>query len=371
MSKDYYAMLGVARDASQTDIKKAFRKMAQKHHPDKHKGDKAAEEKFKEFNGAYEVLKDPNKRAHYDRFGSDGPPMGGPGHGGQGDSGFGGDFQDLFGDVFSDFFGGRQQRRQGPVPGNDLRYNLDITFNEAVFGTSKEIKIPKTDRCGTCAGSGAKQGTAPETCKRCGGSGQERLQQGFFNVARTCQGCRGAGSVINSPCTTCAGAGVVQRSSTLTINIPAGVDTGSRLRVSGEGEPGPRGGPNGDLYVFLSVEPHPIFSREETDIICEVPISFPQAALGAEIETPTIEGNVKLKIPAGTQSGKVLRLRGKGIASLRSGRRGDQMVIIKVETPSKLNKRQQQLLEEFAEISDDDIFPHKKGFFDKVKEIFE
>ncbi|VAV84492.1 Chaperone protein DnaJ [hydrothermal vent metagenome] len=370
MTIDYYAMLEVERTASQTDIKKAFRKMAHKYHPDKHKGDKKVEEKFKELNGAYEVLKDPNKRAHYDRFGTDGPQGGPGGPGGYGDSGFGGDFQDLFGDVFSDFFGGRQ-RRPGPEPGNDLRYNLDITFDEAVFGASKDIKIPKTDRCGTCAGSGAKAGTSPETCKRCGGSGQERFQQGFLNMARTCQGCRGTGAVITSPCTTCAGAGTVRSSSTLSINIPPGIDTGARLRVSGEGEPGPRGGPNGDLYVFVTVEPHQIFKREDTDIICEVPISFPQASLGAEIEVPTIEGNVKLKIPAGTQTGKVMRLRGKGVTSLRSSRRGDQLVYIRVETPSKLNKRQRELLEEFALISNDDIFPNKKGFFDKVKEIFE
>lgn len=369
MTKDYYDMLGVERDASQTDIKKAFRKMAHKYHPDKHKGDKKAEEKFKELNGAYEVLKDPNKRAHYDRFGADGPPgPGGPG--GYGDSGFGGDFQDLFGDVFSDFFGGRQ-RRPGPEPGNDLRYNLDITFNEAVFGASKDIKIPKTDRCGTCAGSGAKPGTSPEVCKRCGGSGQERFQQGPFSMARTCQACGGAGSVITNPCTTCGGAGAVQRASTLSINIPAGIDTGSRLRVPSEGEPGPRGGPSGDLYVFVTVAAHPIFKREDSDIICEVPVSFPQASLGAEIDVPTIEGTIKLKVPAGTQSGKVMRLRGKGVASLRSGRRGDQLVFIRVETPSKLNNRQRELLEEFAEISNDDIFPNKKGFFDKVKEIFE
>lgn len=367
MTIDYYAMLEVERSASQADIKKAFRKMAHKYHPDKHKGDKKAEDKFKELNGAYEVLKDPNKRAHYDRFGTDGPP-GGPG--GQGDSGFGEDFQDLFGDVFSDFFGGRQ-RRPGPEPGNDLRYNLDITFDEAVFGASKNIRIPKTDRCGTCSGSGAKAGSSPEACKRCGGSGQERFQQGFLNMARTCQGCRGTGVVITNPCTTCGGSGTVRSSSTLSINIPPGIDTGARLRVSGEGEPGPRGGPDGDLYVFVTVEPHQIFKREDTDIICEVPISFPQASLGTEIEVPTIEGNVKLKIPAGTQPGKVMRLRGKGVTSLRSSRRGDQFVHIRVETPSKMNKRQRELMEEFANISNDDVFPHKKGFFDKVKEIFE
>lgn len=366
--KDYYKLLGVERDASADEIKKAFRKMAQKLHPDKHKGDKEIEEKFKSINEAYEVLKDPDKRAQYDRFGyvGAGPGGGGPGYR---DAGFGADFQDLFGDVFSDFFGGR--RRAGPEPGADLRYDLEISFEDAAFGTEKTIEIPRTASCEPCSGSGAKPGTSPVTCTTCNGAGQVRIQQGFFNIARSCPHCGGAGKVIKDPCPHCGGAGKVRVKRSLKVKVPPGVDAGSRLRIVGEGDTGDRGGHPGDLYVVLSVAPHEIFTRDHDDVICEVPISFPQAALGAEIEVPTIEGPVKLKIPAATQTGKIFRLKGKGIASLRTGRRGDEQVVIRVETPSKLTKRQKEIMEEFAEISGEHGSPGEKNFFSKVKEMFE
>jgi len=366
--KDFYRILGVARDASADEIKKAYRKLAHEFHPDKHSGDKGKEDRFKLINEAYETLKDPNKRANYDRSGYAGSGAGG--FGGQ-DAGFGADFQDIFSDVFSDFFGGGGRRRPGPERGPDLRFDLEISFEEAAFGTEKTIRVPRTVQCNTCGGSGAKPGTHATTCSTCGGAGQVRFQQGFFSIARTCPGCQGAGSVIKDPCTDCRGSGRVKSVSPLTVKIPGGVDSGSRLRLAGEGEYGERNGPSGDLYIFISVLPHPIFKRENDDVICEVPISFTQAALGAEIEVPTIEGPVKLKVPAGTQSGKVFRMPGKGIASVHTGRRGDEQIIIKLETPTKLNKRQKDLLQEFAEISGEDTTPLRKNFFSKVKEIFE
>lgn len=362
--KDFYKILGVDRGASDEEIKKAYRRLAHESHPDKHAGDKEKEEKFKLINEAYETLKDQNKRAQYDRFGYAGAGSA------YTEAGFGADFQDIFSEVFSDFFGGAR-RRPAPERGADLRYDLEITFEEAAFGTEKTINVPKTVLCNTCAGSGAKQGTQPVTCTGCGGAGQVRFQQGFFSVSRPCPGCRGAGAVIKDPCPECRGAGRVRTVNAISVKVPAGIDTGSRLRLTGEGEYGERGGRPGDLYIVISVLPHPIFRRENDDIICEVPISFPQAALGAEIEVPTIEGTVKLKIPAGTQSGKVLRLKNKGIASVHTGRRGDERIIIEVETPSKLNKRQRELLEEFASISGEDTTPLSKNFFSKVKEIFE
>ncbi len=364
MAKDYYQVLGVDRNATDAEIKKAYRRLAHLYHPDKHKGDREAEERFKEINEAYEVLKDPEKRAGYDRFGQAGVG------GGFGDVGFGGDFQDFFGDIFADFFGTRR-RRPGPEPGADLRYDLEITFEEAAFGATKKIDIPKTVPCATCNGSGARPGTSPARCSRCNGTGQERFQQGLFSISRTCSACRGTGAVIHTPCKDCGGSGKTRATQTITINIPPGVDTGSRLRIANEGEAGRRGGPPGDLYVFVTVKPHPIFKRDGYDVICEVPVSFPQVALGSEIEVPTLEGPVKLKIPAGTQTGRIFRLKGKGIASLQTGRRGDELVHIRVETPTRLNKRQRELLEEFARISNDDILPQKKSFFEKVREIFE
>ncbi|MBI5560535.1 MAG: molecular chaperone DnaJ [Deltaproteobacteria bacterium] len=362
MPKDYYRILGVERGAPEEEIKKAFRRMAHLYHPDKRKGDKEAEEKFKEINEAYGVLRDPQKREGYDRFGSAGAPAGG-----FGDAGFGGDFGDFFGDIFTDFFGGR--RRPGPQAGADLRYDLDITFREAAEGTAKKINVPKAAQCPACHGSRAQPGTSPAACAACAGTGQQNFQQGFFRISKTCSSCRGAGTVIPSPCKDCRGAGTVMQEHTITVNIPAGVDTDSRLRLSGEGAPGVRGGPGGDLYIYLTVEPHPIFKREDNDISCEVPITFPQATLGAEVEVPTLDETVKLKIPPGTQTGKVFTLQGKGIPSVKTGRRGDELVYIRIETPARLNKRQRELMEEFASISNDDVFPQKKSFLEKVKEI--
>ncbi|HHL39767.1 MAG TPA: molecular chaperone DnaJ [Deltaproteobacteria bacterium] len=361
--KDYYKILGVDRDATQEDIKRAFRRLVHEHHPDKHKGDPEAEERFKAINEAYETLKDPEKRARYDRFGFAGT---GAGHR---EPGFGVDFQDFFGDVFADFFGAGR-RRSAPRRGADLRYDLDITFEEAAFGAEKTIKVPRTVACATCGGSGARPGTAPARCATCEGKGQVRYQQGFFSISRPCSACGGTGSVITDPCRECRGSGKKRETHSLKVKIPGGVDTGSRLRLAGEGEYGERGGPPGDLYIVLNVLPHPIFKRQDDDILCEVPISFTQAALGAEIEVPTLEGPVRLKIPPGTQSGKTFRLASKGIASLHTGRRGDEHVVIRVETPTSLTERQRELLEEFAAISGEETTPLKKNFFSKVKEMF-
>ena len=360
--KDYYRILGVNRDADDADIKRAYRKLAQEYHPDKHSGDKTVEEKFKTINEAYEILKDPEKRARYDRFGA------AEARGPFAEGGFGPDFQDFFGDIFSDFFGGRQ--RQGPQPGDDLRYDLEIGFEESVSGATKKIEIKKTVQCAACRGTRAKPGTSAATCPNCKGNGQIFMQQGFLRIARPCPNCRGEGRTIPHPCEECKGLGFTHAARTLTINVPPGVDSGARLRISNEGEAGTRGGRPGDLYVFLTVRPHPIFKREGDDIICEVPISFPQATLGGEIEVPTIDGKTKLKIPAGTQSGKVFNLKSKGAPSLRTGRRGDQMIVVNVETPAKLNKRQRELIEELGRITNDESFPQKKSFLDKVKELF-
>lgn len=363
--KDYYRILGIGRGAGEDEIKKAYRKLAHQHHPDKHSGDKAVEEKFKLINEAYEVLKDPDKRAQYDRFGRVGP-AGAPG-GGYRDAGFGADFQDLFGEVFSDFFGGRG----APEHGSDLRYDLELTFEEAAFGAEKTVIIPRTMLCAACRGTGARAGTSASTCSSCKGKGQVRFQQGFLSISRTCPNCRGAGTTIKDPCADCSGAGKVRTTHTMTVKIPPGVDTNSRLRLQGEGDSGDRGGQPGDLYIIISVKPHPIFRREGTELICEVPIGFPQAAIGCEIDVPTLEGNVKLKIPPGTQSGKVFKLKNKGLASLQTGRRGDEHVVLRIEVPSKLTKRQRELLEEFAALNGDDAMPLRKNFFSKVKDLFE
>lgn len=367
--RDYYEVLGVSRGATDEEIKRAYRKLAQEHHPDKHRGRKEAEERFKEINHAYDILKDADKRAQYDRFGFVGAGGAGYRDSGFSDAGFG-DFQEIFSDVFGDFFGG-QRRQSAPQRGADLRYDLNLSFNEAAFGTEKTLDVPRVVRCGTCSGAGAKPGTQPVKCDRCAGTGQQKLQQGFFTIARPCGACQGRGTVIKNPCQTCSGSGRVRDTNKITVKIPHGVDTGSRLRVTGEGNEGERGGPRGDLYVVMNVEPHSIFERQDDDIICEIPIAFTQAALGAEIEVPTLEGTMKLKVPAGTQSGKVFRMSGKGIASVHTGRRGDQHVVVKVETPTKLTKRQRELLEEFASVSGDETMPLKTSFFDKVKEIFE
>lgn len=369
MSKDYYETLGIGKDADATAIKKAFRKLAQSHHPDKSGGDKEAEEKFKEINEAYEVLKDPNKKAHYDRFGSAaGAGFGGGGRGRQQSGGF----QDLFEDVFTDFFGGggggggRQQVRRG----NDLRFDLTIEFNEAAFGTEKVLRIPRHSHCSSCEGSGAAKDSETVQCPTCHGAGQVRFQQGFFAVSRTCSTCSGTGQRITNPCKTCMGKGKILTKDELSVKIPAGVDTGSRLRLTGEGEAGDMEAPHGDLYIFLSVKEHPVFERDSEDLYCQVPVSFTQVALGAEIDIPTLTGTEKLKIPSGTQSGKRFKIRDKGIASLQTGRRGDLYVIVDIETPTKLTKKQKGLFEELSRELGNKHMPNKQNFIDKLKELF-
>lgn len=362
--RDYYEVLGVSRDAGEEEIKKAYRKLALQYHPDRNPGNKEAEEKFKEISEAYSVLSDPQKRAQYDQFG----------HAAFGDTGpfpsgfdFTAGFEDLFSDIFGDFFG-TGRRRTRARRGEDLHYNLTLTFEEAVFGAEKKIKIPRQGSCDACHGTGSKPGTGARTCPTCRGRGQVSFQQGFFNVSRTCTHCQGQGRVISDPCAACNGAGRVRRLHTLNVRIPAGVDTGTQLKLRGEGESGSNGGPPGDLYVAIQVEPHPLFVREGSNVVCEVPITFAQAALGAEIEVPTLEGKVKIEVPPGTQSGKVFRLKGKGVREVGGHRRGDQLVRIIVEVPTRLTARQRELLKEFAACGGEE--PLTKGFFEKVKQIF-
>jgi len=374
VKRDYYEVLGAARTATPQELKSAYRKLALQFHPDKNPGDATAEEKFKECTEAYEVLSDAEKRARYDRFGHQAP--GGFGGGFSGGEGFG-NINDIFGDIFGEIFGGgggRGRQRgggNGRQRGSDLRYNLSISFTDAAFGTEAKIKIPRHRNCEACKGLGARPGTTAKTCPTCHGAGELRMTQGFFQISRTCAQCSGSGKVITDPCQTCRGQGKVASESTLTVKIPPGVDTGTRLKLTGEGEPGDRGGPAGDLYVVVQVEEHPIFVREDTEVICEVPVSFTQAALGATIEVPTLDGKVKMKVPAGSQSGKVFRLRGKGFPALGgSAQRGDQHVRVTVEVPANLSKKQRELLEQFAAISGEDAHPQQKGFFAKVRELF-
>lgn len=374
MSKrDFYEVLGLDRGADADAIKKAYRKLAMKYHPDRNPGDKTAEDKFKEINEAYDVLSTPEKKDAYDRYGHAGvdPNMGGRGPGGG--QGFG-DFADAFGDIFGDIFGGgRGGGRSNVYRGADLRYNLEITLEEAARGAEKTIRIPTTEECGTCHGSGAKPGTEPKTCTTCGGSGQVRIQQGFFSIQQTCPKCHGTGRIIPNPCGTCGGAGRVRSNKTLEVKIPAGIDEGMRLRHSGHGEPGVNGGPPGDLYVEIHIKPHAMFQRDGDDLHCEMPISFVTAALGGEIEIPTLEGMARLKIPAETQSGKVFRLRGKGMKNVRSHAQGDLMCHVVVETPVKLTERQKELLREFEEVSSQDVHRHNpkaKSWMDKVRDFF-
>ena len=376
MSKrDYYEVLGVERGASDKDIKKAYRRMAMKHHPDRNPGDKAAEESFKELNEAFEVLSDDQKRAAYDQYGHAGvdPSMGGMG----GAGGFaGGNFGDIFGDVFGDIFGAGGGRSRSSVQrGADLRYQLELSLEEAVRGVSKKIRIPTLVSCTSCDGTGAKKGTQPISCTTCGGIGQVRMQQGFFSVQQTCPDCRGTGKIIKDPCSVCHGEGRVQEYKTLSVKIPPGVDTGDRIRLAGEGEAGVNGGPSGDLYVQVSVADHPIFQRDGKNLYCEVPITFVDAALGGELEVPTLEGRVKLKIPAETQTGKLFRLRGKGVVPVRGGSAGDLMCRVVVETPVKLTERQIELLKEldetFRKEGVDHQSPKKQSFFDGVKKFFD
>lgn len=360
---DYYTMLGVSRDASETDIKKAFRKLALRYHPDRNPGDKESEENFKKINEAYACLSNPEKKAHYDMYGT----AEGVGTGGFGFSDFASNFGDIFGDIFGDFFGTSTQRRTRPRKGQDLRYDLDVKLDEAVFGSEESISIPRWDNCSACKGSGSEPGKEPVVCKTCQGTGQTRLQQGFFTISRTCGRCRGEGKIITDPCKECKGQGKVQKEREISLKVPPGVDTGIRLRVTGEGEAGQFGGPPGDLYVFIHVQPHPFFKRKDNDLLCEVPISFVKAALGGEINVPTIEGHASIKIPAGTPSGRVFHLKGKGIPRLGGYGKGDQFVTVSIDVPRKLTTRQKELLREFADLSGDDV---SKGFMDKIKDIF-
>jgi molecular chaperone DnaJ len=376
--RDYYEVLGLERNANAEDIKKAYRRLAVQHHPDKNPGDKKSEERFKELSEAYEVLSDPQKRPMYDQFGhaaAQGGMGGGPGGFQGGFEGFG-SVNDIFGDIFGDLFGGaagargaRGGRRRGGRPGADLRTAIDISFEEAAFGAEKVITIPRNVRCDTCEGSGAKPGTQPESCAQCGGRGEVSFQQGFFAITRPCPRCNGAGQTIASPCSNCRGSGAVQKRSQIAVRIPAGVDSGQRLKLTGEGEPGTHGAMPGDLYVTINILPHDFFTRDEFDVICEVPITFAQAALGAEIEVPTLEGKVKLKIPAGTQSHKTLRLKGKGLERLGAYGRGDQLVRVIVEIPTRLSSEQKDLLKRFEETGGE-CNPMHRGFFEKVKNIF-
>lgn len=375
--RDYYELLGVSRDVNAEDLKKAYRKLAIQFHPDKNPGDKAAEEKFKEISEAYEVLSDPKKRQAYDQFGHAGAQggfgAGGFDFGGAGGQGFG-NLNDIFGDIFSEVFGGGGGRGGGgrgsrAQRGSDLRYNMELSFEEAAFGTEKTVTLPKDATCKTCTGSGAKPGTSAETCSGCRGSGEIRFQQGFFTLSKTCPDCGGTGRIIKQKCSDCRGRGRVSENVKLAVKIPAGIDTGQKLKLRGEGEPGAGGGPAGDLYVFVEVKEHPFFQREGFDVQCEVPVSFTQAALGAEIETPTLDGTVKLKIPAGTQGGKRLRLKGKGIPHIGGRDRGDQYVTVQVEVPTKLTTEQRQLLEKFATLSGEN-YPEAQSFMRKMKDWF-
>ncbi|QGX40637.1 molecular chaperone DnaJ [Permianibacter aggregans] len=373
--RDYYEVLGVEKGADEAELKKAYRKLAMKYHPDRNPDSKEAESQFKEITEAYEVLSDSQKRAAYDRFGHAGvdPSMGGRGGGDP----FGGNasFSDIFGDVFGDIFGGGRGGAGGSraARGADLRYNLEISLEEAVRGTKVELRVPSWSKCDTCNGSGAKKGSSPTTCTTCGGHGQVRMSQGFFSVQQTCPNCHGRGTVIKDPCGSCHGQGRVQKERTLSVNIPKGVDSGDRMRLAGEGEAGIAGAPSGDLYVHIHVREHPIFQREQNNLFCEVPISFGTAALGGEVEVPTLDGRVILKVPAETQTGKLFRLRGKGVQPMRGGTPGDLMCRVSVETPVNLSSKQKELLEQFEQSvkAENSHNPRASSWFDGVKKFFD
>jgi molecular chaperone DnaJ len=370
--RDYYEVLGVSKSASADEIKKAYRRLAMKHHPDRNKDDGGeSEKKFKETKEAYEVLKDSEKKATYDQFGHDGLRAGPGGRGGAGAEGFG----DIFGDVFGDIFGGGR-RGGGPqvFRGADLGYELKLDLEKAIAGESVEIDVPTQIGCETCDGSGAKKGSSPETCSTCGGVGQVRMQQGFFSVQQTCPACKGAGTTISDPCDDCHGRGRIRKTRTLSVKVPAGVDDGDRIRLSGEGEAGRNGGPSGDLYVEIRVSKHKIFERDGANLACEIPISIATATLGGEVELPTLDGNVSLKVPAGTQSGKIFRLRGKGVTTVRDPRQGDLFAQVAVETPINLTSEQRELLEKFdasLKADGDKHSPRADGWLDTVKRFFE
>lgn len=374
--RDYYEVLEVGREASDADIKKAYRKLAKQYHPDVNSGDKTSEAKFKEVNEAYEVLSDPQKKSRYDQFGHAGvdPNSFGGAGAGFGDFDFGG-----IGDIFESFFGGgggfgRSTRsRSGPQKGADMKYSTEIAFDEAAFGVEREISINRHENCATCGGNGAKAGTSPSTCKHCNGTGQVQYKQstpfGQFVNVKTCDVCRGEGKIIADPCPSCNGKGKIRKSVKIKLNIPAGIDDGQTISLRGEGDPGVKGGPAGDLFVTISVKAHPLFKRQGNDVVCEMPITFVQAALGAELEVPTLDGKVKYNMPEGTQTGSIFRLKGKGIPYLRGNGRGDQYVKVEIDVPKKLNEKQKEFLKGFAEISGDDAHDQRKGFFDKMKDV--
>ncbi len=375
--RDYYETLGVQRNAGESDLKSAFRKMAKEFHPDRNPGDSTAEQKFRDVSEAYEVLKDPQKRAAYDQYGHAAFEQGG-GRGGPG-GGFGPEFADSMSDIFENLFGdfmgqrrGGNRRGQGRERGADLRYNLEITLPEAFSGKTSQVRVPTTVSCETCHGAGAKAGTKPKPCVTCGGAGKVRASQGFFTIERTCPGCHGRGEVIDDPCAACGGAGRVTKEKTLEVNIPAGVEDGTRIRLAGEGEAGLRGGPAGDLYIFLGIKPHGFFQRDGADVFCKVPISMVTAALGGNVDVPTLDNAMtRVKVPEGTETGKQFRLKGKGMPVLRSTVVGDMYIQVEVETPKNLTRKQRELLEEFQKESRKETSPESHGFFSRVKEFFE
>lgn len=381
MAADFYSVLGVSKGASEDELKKAYRKLAMQYHPDRNQGNDEAEKKFKAINEAYDVLKDPQKRAAYDRFGHDAFQQGGGGAPGAGGFEYSGSFSDIFEDLFSEFTGrrggaggGRADAQSSAARGSDLRYNLDITLEEAFRGKQQTVKVTTSGACETCEGSGAEKGTKPETCSTCNGRGTVRVQQGFFTVERGCSNCQGTGKVIKTPCKSCAGSGRVRKEKSLSVTIPAGVEEGTRIRLAGEGEAGFRGGPAGDLYIFLSIRPHKIFRRDGANIYCNAPIPFTTATMGGHIEVPTIDGGrVKVTIPEGTQSGHQFRLKGKGMSVLRSQAKGDMYLEVQVETPVNLSKKQKDLLKEFdhAGGSGKSTSPAAESFFTRVKEFWE
>ncbi|WEZ81859.1 molecular chaperone DnaJ [Rhizobium sp. 32-5/1] len=373
MKRDLYETLGVAKTADEKELKSAFRKLAMKYHPDKNPGDAESEKTFKEINQAYETLKDPQKRAAYDRYGHAAFEQGGMG-GGAGMGGNAGGFSDIFEDIFGEMMGGGRQRRSagGRERGADLRYNMEISLEEAYAGKTAQIRVPTSITCDVCTGSGAKPGTKPTTCATCQGSGRVRAAQGFFSIERTCPTCQGRGQTITDPCTKCHGNGRITEERSLSVNIPAGIEDGTRIRLSNEGEAGVRGGPSGDLYIFLSVKPHEFYQRDGADLYCSVPISFTTAALGGKFDVATLDGTKsRVTVPEGTQAGKQFRLKGKGMPVLRSSQVGDLYIQMQIETPQKLTKRQRELLKEFEELSSKDNNPESAGFFARMKDFFD
>lgn len=376
--RDYYEVLGVSREVTPEELKKAYRKAAIQHHPDKNPGDKKSEEKFKELSEAYEVLSDEKRRRAYDQFGHAAAGGGGPGGGGfggfdfAGAAGTAGGFNDIFGDIFGDLFGGagRGGRARRGRPGDDLRVNIELKFEEAAKGIEKVIHVARNAPCETCNGSGAAKDTHPETCPQCQGRGEVTMNQGFFSVSRPCGRCQGTGQIIKNPCSKCRGSGKNRKESSLEVKIPAGIDSGQRLKLSGEGDAGERGGPPGDLYVVVNVKPHEFFTRDEYDVLCDVPILITQATLGAEIEVPTLDGKVSMKIPPSTQTHRTFRLKGKGLPRLGSYGRGDQMVRVVIETPDDLSREQKDLLKKFAETDSKHTHPLHHAYSEKMKKHY-